>query len=233
MNRPKVLSVLFPLLFAFGGLRPETARSDFFGGDLPLLAQLVVNSAQQLTQLASIIRTGNQNLELIQQINRGIHDSMYLIQTTFPGADPGIYKNWENASSALRELQKLYGVVPDSRHATLQKNTDQSVVEAISLNNSIYTYTKRVDELGESIKSMSHRVSPGGAQKLTAESLGVMITILNQSLRTQATGLKLQAESLALQNHHDKESAREGAESAKVLRGAMQSQSTKFELPRF
>lgn len=190
----KLVSVLFTLQLA---LAPQ-ARADLFGGDVVVLAQILANAVQQLAQLKSILDNGKDNLSLIKDINRGINDSLNLIRTISPNSDPGLYKDWEKVSEALIKIESIYGIVIDSKDSRVQKDTDQSIAEAISLNNSIYKYTKVIDEIGELIKSQSHAVSPGGAAKLTAQSLGVMLNLQNEMLRTQATGLKLQAQALAL-----------------------------------
>ena len=90
-----------------------------------------------------------------------------------------------------------------------------------------------IDEVGELIKSQSHAVSPGGAVKLTAQSLGVMLNLQNEMLRTQATGLKIQAQTLALQNRKDKEQTRQMVAGADGINSALQSAQPQFKLPRF
>ena len=66
-----------------------------------------------------------------------------------------------------------------------------------------------VDPEAERIKDYSKVVSPQGAERLTAESLGVLIHVLNQVLRTNAAMLKLQGEQLALQNKKEKLSSQQ------------------------
>jgi hypothetical protein len=158
---------------------------------------------------------------------------MNLIRTVFPNVNPGIFKDWSKVDQAIREIEGLYGIIAPSRDAPLQRKTDESVAEAIALNNAIYHYTKDLDEIGESIKQNSHDVSPGGAQKLTAQSLGVLIHIMNESLRAQATSLKLQAESLALTNHREKDGSRYLQETSDALKSSLSTQTTTFQLPRF
>ena len=87
--------------------------------------------------------------------------------------------------------------------------------------------------MGEEIKTYAQAASPGGAQKLTAESLGVLIHAVNQMLRTQATMLKLQAETLALKNREDKELVRRKIDDSHTLAQAMGSLNTDFKLPDF
>lgn len=208
-------------------------QASMFGEENIILAKILANALQQLAQLQSILNTGRDNLNLVRDINRGINDSLSLIRTISPNTDPGLYKDWEKVSDALSKIESIYGIVIDSHDAKVQKDTDQSIAEAVSLNNSIYKYTKMIDEVGELIKSQSHSVSPGGAAKLTAQSLGVMLNLQNEMLRTQATGLKLQAQTLALQNRKDKDQTRQMVASADNINSALASAQPQFKLPRF
>lgn len=82
------------------------------------------------------------------------------------------------------------------------------------MNNAIFDYTREIDKTGEEIKSYSHAVSPGGAAKLTAQSVGVMLHVMNQQLRAQGTMLNLQAQSLAQENKREKDHTAEYLKSA-------------------
>lgn len=209
------------------------AKADMFGGDLIYLAQILANAIKQLTELKNMVDNGKDQLNLLTEINRGINDSLRLAQTIDPNIDPGIYKDWQNAGDALVKLQSIYGIVTSSPDSKVYSDTDQNVAEAVTLNNDIYRYTQNIDELGEAIKDFSHDVSPGGAQKLTAQTLGVMLQVMNQSLRTQATGLKLQAQTMAVQNKKEKDSTKQYLETANTLRIAMKKEKIQFEAPRF
>ena len=112
-------------------------------------------------------------------------------------------------------------------------DADRGVAEAVTLGNSVYEYTKEVDELGETIKEFSHAVSPGGAQKLTAQSMGVMLHVMNQGLRVQSTGMKLQAQQLALENKKDKASTSVFLSTAKSLAAEMKKPRGYYRTPRF
>lgn len=211
----------------------QPARADLFGGDVAVLAQILANAIQQLAQLRQILDTGKSNLDLIREINRGINDSLNLVRTVYPNIDPGIYKDWQSVQDAIGKLETIYGVASASPNQRIYRDADQNVAEAIQLNNSIYEYTKQIDEIGEAVKQVSHDVSPGGAQKLTAQTLGVMLHVMNQNLRAQATGLKLQAQTMALQNKKDKDSTREFLSNSETLRVAMKNEKVEFKAPRF
>lgn len=211
----------------------NSVRADFWGGDLIYLAQILENAIKQYIELKNIVETGKDQLNLIRDINRGINDSMRLAQTINPNINPGIYNDWNNVNFALGQLHSIYGRAPESPESRVYSDTDQNVAEAVTMNNEIYKYTQNMDELGEAIKEYSHDVSPGGAQKLTAQTLGVMLQLMNQSLRTQATGLKLQAQTMAVQNKKEKDSTKQYLETANTLRFAMKNEKIQFEAPRF
>ena len=231
--RNKIASIATSLAFSIGLIVPSGARADIFGGDTLILAQILSNAVQQLIQLQQMLQNGRDSLALVRDINRGINDSLSMAATMGLNIDPGLYKNWNNLQNALQGVQQVYGSIPESLQKTIQTHVDQNVAEAITLNNNLYSYSKDLDQVGEQIKMYSHSVSPGGAQKLTAESLGVMINVMNQSLRAQATSLKLQAQSLALQNAKDKEQTKLVNDGSQKLSQAMKSQDTSFKLPRF
>ena len=212
---------------------PRTAKADLWGGDLPLLAEIVFNTLQQLLTMKDMLENGKDQLDLLKEINAGINDSLQMIHSSFPHIDPGIYHDWRDADSAIRELRRIYGEITPSKNESIEKDTDQSIAEAVVLNNDIYKYTKEVDQIGEMIKAYSHEVSPGGAAKLTAQSLGVMLTVMNQSLRAQATSLKLQAQTLAVANKEQKEFTKATVDSAEVLSLSMKNLKVDYLLPKF
>lgn len=223
-------TTLVALLITF---MPTTGRCDMFGGDLAFLAQLVANSLQQLAQLRSILQNGQDDLALLQEINAGINDSLGLAQTISPYLDPGLFREIRNVSDAISKLQTLYGQVVDSPDAQAQRNSDQVASEALTMGNAIFDYTKDIDRVGAEIEQFSHQASPGGAQKLTAQSLGVLLHVTNASLRAQAAGLKLQAQKLAQENKKEKDSTREYLAASNMLAETMKHSSPKFERPRF
>lgn len=209
------------------------ARADLFGGDVAVLVQILAQAIQQLAQLKAILQNGSDTLGLLRDINRGINDSLSLIRTISPYVSPGVYGDLKKVEDVLRKFSDIYGIVVDSPDAKAQSSVDQSVAEAVALNGAIYDYTKQIDQIGEDIKSFSHSVSPGGAQKLTAQSLGVVIHVLTQSLRAQGTLLKLQAQSIALTNKHEKDSTAQYLSAAGALTKVMQSNESQFQRPRF
>jgi hypothetical protein len=201
--------------------------------DGPILLQILSQNIKQLMELEKVVSTGNDSLELAREVNRGINDSLKMIRTIGPGADPGLYGELASQAEVSSRLTQLFGAAASSPDQKAQTSVDQSVSEAIAMNNAIFAYAKQIDEIGEEIKTYSHATSPGGAQKLTAQSLGVMIHVLSQSLRAQGEALKLQAQGLAASNKREKDYSAEYLKSSATLSSALKASSPAFEAPRF
>jgi hypothetical protein len=211
----------------------ERAEADIWGADVAVLTQILAQTMLELAQLKEILQSGNDTLGLLQDVNRGINDSLDLAQTLGLRVDPGIYKDLKNVGDAVRIVQDVYGKPPNSLLEPTQQNTDQTVAEAISFNNDLNDYAARLDQIGEEIKTYSHAASPGGAQKLTAESLGVVIHVLNQQLRASGQGLKLQAQAMAVQNKKEKDETAQYLNQGQLLKQKMVSLNPTFSVPRF
>jgi len=214
-------------------MKPPQARADLFGGDVAVLIQILAQNIKQLIELQQIVSTGKDNLALLKEINRGINDSLNLIRTISPYVSPGMFSELKKVEDVLQKFGSIYGTIVNSPDALAQKSVDTAVAEAVTMNNAIYEYTAEIDKIGEDIKSFSHDVSPGGAAKLTAQSMGVMLHVMNQQLRAQGTLLKLQAQGLAQSNKKEKDHTAEYLKSATVISDAMKASNAKFERPRF
>lgn len=195
--------VVLPIL-CISLLLGRTVRADFWGGDLVFLAQILANAIQQLAQLQSILGTGKDTLSLLEDINRGMRDAISIIRTGNQTLRPGALSDLNNLDEVLRKVEELYGRTPRTSESKVQLLTDQSVAEAIDLHNEAFKYADRLDPEAERIKDYAQVVSPAGAAKVTVQSLGIMIHVLNQILRTNAAILKMQSESLALTNRKGK-----------------------------
>ena len=214
-------------------LSPNSANADVWGADVAVLTQILAQTIAQLAQLKAILKNGGDTLGLLEEVNRGINDSLSLASTLGIRVDPGLYKNLRDVDGALFLVETVFGRAVESPLAVTQRNTDRTVAESISFNNELDDYTRNLDRVGEDIKVYSHQVSPGGAAKLTAESMGVMIHVMNQQIRATGQGLKLQAQGLAMQNKHEKDQTGEYLNQASTLKNKMMSLDAPFDLPRF
>jgi hypothetical protein len=223
------LAVILMVSFSF----PKPASADLFGGDVVVLTQILVNAIKQLIEMQKIVQSGQDSLNLMRDINRGINDSLRVIDSVGPYLDPGLYHELRKTVEIVGHLQNVYGPITDSPEQQVQQDTDSVVAESINMNNQLYDYSKELDVLAETIKSYSHNVSPGGAAKLTAQSLGVMVHVMSRQIQAQGQAMKIQAQALAVQNKREKDGTRAYLDQSGTLKAAMKSKNINFEFPRF
>lgn len=224
--------VCLVVVFLMGGLAAPKAKAQF-SSDAPILLEILANNISQLYQLYEMVQTAQDNLRMMRDLNQGLDTALNLYNSLNPPTNPGQYRSWKNVGSALGQLRTLYGQVAGTKEAAVQQDIDRGVAEAISLKNQVYEYTRKSDRISQKIQSRSNSTSSKGAQRLTAQSVGVLIETQNQSTRTQASQLQLSAQALALVNRKDKEYARRVSEDTGILSAALKSTRTSFSTPRF
>jgi hypothetical protein len=180
------------------------AFADFWGGDDVILGEILTNAFDQLTQLEQILGTGQDNIEFLRQINQGINQAMMIQRTANQTLHPGLFGQYRGTGQILSLIHEVYGRSPSTPNSRVEQMTDQSVAEAVALHNDAFSYADQVDPEAERIKSYSRDTSPIGAARLTAESVGVLIHVNNQILRTNAANLQVTSENLALMNRREK-----------------------------
>lgn len=200
----KKIKVAFLFILLVWTTKPTNAYADFWGGDLPLLAQIVSNTLQQITKLSNILGKGQETLDYFKEINRGVREAMQIARTMNTVLQPGILSDLNKTQDVLAALEDLYGRIPNTKQSKMQSSLDQSAAEAIQTTNDVYRYADKVDPEAEKIKDYAQVVNPLGAGRLTAQAVGVLIHVMNQVLRTNGQMLKLQGEQLALANKREK-----------------------------
>lgn len=221
--------IIFCLMITWIPLRVHA----FNPADTIALAQILANAIQQLIKLKEIVETGKKNFEMLKEVNSGLDSVLGLIETVYPELDTTIYQDWKTVDEALKQIHSIYGAVKKSKDKGVLENLDRGIAEAIILHNKIREHTRKIDQFGDGIKQQSANASPKGAARLTAQGMGVLLQSQNESLRTQTTALKLQAQREAIENKKEKDSTNFFLESAQALSNAMKNSRAEFKTPRF
>ncbi len=231
MKRSKKMTFIALLTVSLAFTKP--AYGDMFGGDVVVLTQILMNALKQLIEMQRIVQNGQDTLGLMRDINRGINDSLSVVDSLGPYIDPGLYHDLRKTAEIVGHLENGYGIITDSPVQQVQKDTDSVVAESLNMNNQLYDYSQELDKLAETIKVYSHNVSPGGAAKLTAQSLGVMVHVMSRQIQAQGQAMKIQAQALAIQNKKEKDDTRAYLDQSGTLKAAMKNKNVTFEFPRF
>lgn len=222
---------LIAITICFSLMLPLPSRADFWGGDVVVLTQILLNAVQQLIQLRQILQTGSDALNLTRDLNQGIRNGLSLIKIINPQFNPGLYGNLETAAQVQSAITQLYGAIPQTAESQLQETQDQSVSQSIAMNGQLFRFADQVDAESKNILALAPQVSPQGAGKLTAQSLGILIGVTTQVLRTNSMMLKMMAENMALQNRKEKISSSQFRTQYDGLTNAFGSLPKKSELP--
>lgn len=199
-----VKRIVLGLVLCFSLMMPTPAKADMFGGDVVILAKILIQTIQQLHQLKMIFDNGKDTLSLMRDINRGIREGLRIIQIIDPKFNPGIFGSLETAESVQRAIEELYGSIPQTSEYRLQEAQDRAASESIAMNGTLFEYADDVDSEAKRIISHAQDVSPQGAAKLTAESLAILIGVSTQVLRTNSMMLKMMGQNMALANRKEK-----------------------------
>ena len=221
--------LLFLLTFLFY-LKPAFA---FWGGDLIYLSQILQKSILQLEQLNKITGVNKDTLKLLKETNRGLHEAMYVEDTVNRTLKAGTFSKLRNLNESIHAVKNLYGRIPKTSEASLQKKTDLSIAESLHLHNEAFRYANRIDNEAQKMKHYAHRASQAGATKTILESQAVMIHTLNQILRTNAALLKIQTQQLALKNKNNKNHSRQFQVQYSELSSAFKNLKPNYQLTSF
>jgi hypothetical protein len=192
------------MLFLLATTFPTQARADFWGLDIPILTLIEANTAQQLVNVISLLKNATDTWDYIHELNEGLKAALTLPRTQNSTIVPGIFSQFPELQQIISEVEHIYGRIPKTSESKMQSVMDQSVAEAITLHNQAFQYAAQIDPEAERIKEYAGQTSPAGSARLTAQSLGVLIHVSNQILRTNAAMLKMMSENLALQNRKEK-----------------------------
>lgn len=212
-------------------LPARQARADFWGGDLVFLAQILQQAIIQVEQMRMILGTGKDSLNFMRDLNQGLRDAMRLVNTMNRALKPGHLSDLRNINEVIRELESIYGKIPNTSEAKIQGTHDITVAESIQLHNDAFRYADEVDPEAERMKQYAHVASPQGAAKASLQAQGVQIHVLNQILRTNAALLKVQSETLAMQNRKAKLQSEQFRMQYNELSRSLQDFKPGFDLP--
>lgn len=172
------------------------AKADFWGGDLPLLAQIVTNTLQTLYEL-------QRQSTLLQDEMAGIKDKIYRIQTISEVVQPSSWDKWKDPKEALRRLQTIYYTLPKEYRSEKSDEIEAEISRAMNLASRISPEATTTFHSGKELERRGADASPGVAQKLTASGVGTLVALEAQSQVMQSHIASLLARMLATANERE------------------------------
>lgn len=194
------LSLVLVVLFAC-----PPARADIWGADVGVLVQILAEDIQQLLQLEQMVQQGQNASDYLHALNAGIENSIGLLQS-LPVKDERILADLRQFQGALRSVNDVYGVVPNSQEATMQTLHDQTIAESLRMATSFKDYSDTQEQNSIIMEAQSREASPKGAARMQVETSAQILRSLSQLIRLNTQMLKLQSEQFAMNNKTGKDS---------------------------
>jgi hypothetical protein len=184
-------------LFSFFLVFQLQAKADLFGGDLPLLAQIVFNTLHTMYEL-------QQQSQLLKDEMAGINDRIQRVKTINDIVQPSEWDNWKDPKEALGRLDKIYKALPKEYKTEKSDLVESEIAKAMTLISNVSTDTKSTFISGKELEARALNSSPGVSAKLTASGVGTLISQQAQSQVIQSHVVSLLTQMLA--DGHEKES---------------------------
>ncbi len=184
------------LIVALAFTIPMTAKADFWGGDLPLLAQIVTNTLHTMYEL-------QRQSQFMNDALRGINDRINRIQTIADVVRPADWDKWKDPREALNRLRIVYHTIPKEYRSEKYDQIESELAKAMNLVARVGAHTDTTFRSGKELEQRGADSSPGVAQKLTASGVGTLIALESQSQVIQSHITSLLAQMLAEGNERE------------------------------
>lgn len=184
------------ILIAVFLIGPMQARADLFGGDLPLLAQIVTNTLNTMMEL-------RRQSQFMDDELAGIKDRIYRIQTIADVVQPAEWDKWKDPREAVNRLRLIYHTIPKEYRSEKYDSLEAEIAKAMNLVARVGPETTATFKSGKEMERRGADASPGVAQKLTASGVGTLIALESQSQVIQSHITSLLAQILAEGNERE------------------------------
>lgn len=183
-------------LFLLLTLLPAPAKADLFGGDLPLLAQIVTNTLNTLFELRK--QSG-----LLSDSMEGIKDKIYRIQTISNVVQPSSWDQWKDPREAMRRLKFIYHTLPPEYRSAKADAIEEELSKAMNMVARVVPEANTTFQSGKELERRGADASPGVANKLTASGVGTLVAMEAQTQVIQSHITSLLAQILAEANERE------------------------------
>lgn len=186
----KKITLVFILFFS------SVSKGDIWGGDLPLLAEIVFNTLHTMYELEKQSRYMKDELA-------GINDKIYRIKTISEIVQPSTWEKWQDPQETVKRLRQIYKILPKEYHSAKADLLDEEIAKSMELIGKLNRETKSTFQSGKELERRGADSSPGVAQKLTASGVGTLISLEAQSQVAQSQMISLLAQILSQVNEKE------------------------------
>ena len=153
---------------------PWKARADLWGGDLPLLTQIVFNTLHTMYELTKQTRQMEEEMA-------GIGDRIQRVRTIADVVQPSTWDKWKDPKEALDRLRLIYHTIPKEYRSEKYDTIESELAQAMNMVARLGPEASMSFKSGKELERRGADASPGVAQKLTASGVGSLIALESQT----------------------------------------------------
>ncbi|USN47061.1 MAG: hypothetical protein H6626_12845 [Pseudobdellovibrionaceae bacterium] len=184
------------IVISFLMLTPFSARADMWGGDIPLLIEIVTNTLNTLMELRDQSR-------MMEDEMAGIKDRINRIRTISNVVQPSNWHNWKDPKRALEQLRIIYYTMPKEYRSKKSDAIEHEISKAMNMISRISGEAQTTFRSGKELERRGADASPGVAQKLTASGVGTLVAMEAQTQVIQSHITSLLTQMLADGNERE------------------------------
>lgn len=200
---------------------PFSAKADLWGGDLPLLAQIVTNTLHTMYEL-------QRQSQLMSDEMKGINDRINRIRTIAEVVQPSEWDKWKDPREALNRLRIVYHTIPKEYRSEKYDQIEEELSKAMNMVARVGPETATTFKSGKELEQRGADASPGVAQKLTASGVGTLIAMESQSQVIQSHITSLLAQMLAEGNERETRGVTSRGHSLKAISANLAQRDSRF-----
>jgi hypothetical protein len=197
------------------------AKADLWGADLPLLAEIVINTLMTLNELQRQTKQWKEEMD-------GIDDRIDRIRTIADVVQPSSWEQWKDPQEAVRRLRLIYQTLPKEYRSEKSDLIESEIAKAMNLVARVGIDTKSTFASGKELEQRALDSSPGVAQKLTASGMGTLISMEAQTQVIQSHITSLLTQMLADANERETRTVVSQGSAFGGISGGLGSKDTRF-----
>lgn len=213
----KIIAIL--CLFTVVPFKP--AHADLWGGDLPLLTQIVFNTLHTMYEL-------QQQTQMLNDEMSGIKDRINRIQTIAEVVQPSQWDRWRDPAEAMRRIKLIYGTLPKEYRSEKSDMIEDEISKAMNLVSRVSSGANSSFHSGKELERRGADASPGVAQKLTASGVGSLVAMEAQTQVIQSHIVSLLAQQLADGNEKETRLVMNRGQSFNSVSGSLKAETSSF-----
>lgn len=171
-------------------LMTTPVRADLFGGDVAVLAKILVETIKQVREL-------QKQSDLLEDELRGVNDRIRRLAAIKELIQGTSSEEWRNPAKAVRRLSDIYYTLPPELRTKKADAVELELRRAVDLATRITNSAGDAHKTGSDLEQDALSKSPGVAQKLTASGVGSLIELSAQNQVAQGTIISLLTQMVA------------------------------------